>query len=132
LLVASGVALLAQLLSFYFRATALARANAAPSIELDKSVELDSSIDNELDDELHACPSCGHANLIKLDDTARLMGGLSELTPVTAWCAPLRCAQRLRRRPRPIPVGQEHGTSLRQSLSGEDQEALEEPSEHDG
>ncbi|HXK18833.1 MAG TPA: hypothetical protein VNG33_13575 [Polyangiaceae bacterium] len=132
-LVASGIALLAQLLSFYFRAAAQARASAAPSVELDKNVELDSSFDNELDDELHACPSCGHANLIKLDDTARLLGGLSQLTPVTAWVCP-HCGtlSGYVDDPAQIPVGQEHGTSLRQSLSGEDQEALEEPSEHDG
>ena len=135
-LVASGVAIVAQLVSFYFRAVALARATAAPSVELDSSIdnELDSNLDNELvEDELQGCPSCGHANLIRLDDTARLLGGLSQLTPVTARVCP-HCGALSGHvdDPAQIPVGPEHGTSLRQSLSGEDQEALEEPTEHDG
>lgn len=127
-LTASGIAILAQLAGFYFRSAARAEAAADPSIELD------SSIDNELDDgDLQACPSCGHAALIGLDDTARLLGGLSQLTAVTAWVCP-HCGSLSGHvdDPARIPIGEQHGTSLRQSLSGENQEALEEPAEHDG
>ena len=130
-LAASGVAILAQLVGFFFRASTRARASADASA--DPSIELDSSIDNSIDDsELHACPSCGHGTLIELDD-ARLLGGLSQLTPVSAWVCP-HCGTLSGHvdDPAKIPIGEEHGTSLRQSLSGEDQEALEEPAEHDG
>jgi len=129
-LTASGVAIVAQLVGFYFRAAAKSEAAGAA----DPSIELDSSIDNDLyDDDLHACPSCGHGALIGLDDTARLLGGLSQLTPVTAWVCP-HCGTLSGHvdDPAKIPIGDEHGTTLRQSLSGEDQEALEEPTEHDG
>jgi ribosomal protein S27AE len=126
-LAASGVAILALLVGFYFRAAgARARAAADPSIEVDE-------VDDDGDDELHACPSCGHGTLIEIDDPGRLLGGLSQLTPVTAAVCP-RCGALSGHvdDPAKIPIGSEHGTSIRQSLSGEDQEALEEPAEHDG
>jgi YgiT-type zinc finger domain-containing protein len=131
-LVASGIAVLAQLVGFYFRASTQARPSADAAAG--PSIELDSSVDNNLDDgELLACPSCGHGTLIELEDTARLLGGLSQLTPVSAWVCP-HCGALSGHvdDPANIPIGDEHGTSLRQSLSGEDQEALEEPAEHDG
>jgi hypothetical protein len=126
-LVASGVAVVAQLLGFYFRAAARARADAGPSIEVGSEVDADG------DDEPHGCPQCGHAALIELDDAARLLGGLNELTRVTAAVCP-HCGALSGQveDPAQIPIGDAHGTSLRQSLSGEDQEALEEPPEHDG
>ncbi len=131
-LAASGVAILAQLVGFFVRAST--RAHPSADAAADPSIELDSSIDNNFDDsELHACPSCGHGTLIELDDTARLLGGLSQLTPVSAWVCP-HCGTLSGHvdDPAKIPIGDEHGTSLRQSLSGEDQEALEEPAEHEG
>jgi predicted RNA-binding Zn-ribbon protein involved in translation (DUF1610 family) len=127
-LAASAIAFLAQVVGFYFRAAARADSAAEPTIELD------SSVDNDLyEDELHACPRCGHGALIGLDDTSRLLGGLSQLTAVTAWVCP-HCGSLSGHvdDPAQIPIGDAHGTSLRQSLSGEDQEALEEPAEHDG
>jgi hypothetical protein len=76
---------------------------------------------------------CGHGTLIDLDDAARLLGGLDALTPVTAAVCP-NCGALSGQvdDPAAIPIGVEHGTSLRQSPSGEDAEALEEPTEHDG
>jgi len=129
-LVASGIAVLALLVGFYFRASTEARASADATTG--PSIELDSSVDNNLDDgELRACPSCGHGTLIELEE--RLLGGLSQLTPVSAWVCP-HCGALSGHvdDPAKIPIGDEHGTSLRQSLSGDDQEALEEPAEHDG
>jgi predicted RNA-binding Zn-ribbon protein involved in translation (DUF1610 family) len=121
-LVASGVAIVAQLVGFYLRAAARARAAQSPSVEIDE----DSA------EEVLACPSCGHGRLIELDETV-LLGGLNALTPVSAWVCP-ECGTLTGsvEEPSKIPIGSEHGTSLRQSLSGENQEALEEPAEHDG
>ena len=34
--------------------------------------------------------------------------------------------------PAKIPIGEAHGTALRQAANTEDQEALEEPTEHEG
>ena len=127
-LVASGVAVVAQLLGLYFRgAAARARKAAGPIIE----VEL--ADDDYDDEELTACPSCGHGKLIELDDVARLLGGLHQLTPVVAAVCP-SCGTLTGHveDPAKIPIGPAYGTTLRQSLSGEDQEALEEPAEHDG
>jgi hypothetical protein len=124
-LVASGLAVVAQLLGFYFRAAARARATQGPTIE----VELDDEIDDE---DLLGCPTCGHAKLIELDET-KLLGGLAALSAVSASVCP-ECGTLtgVVESPQNIPIGAEHGTSLRQSLSGDDHEALEEPAEHDG
>jgi hypothetical protein len=129
-LVASAVAGLAQLLGLYFRAAAArARRTAGPTIE----VGLADSDDDDDDDELNACPSCGHGKLIELVDAAQLLGGLNQLTPVVAAVCP-QCGTLTGQveDPAKIPIGPAHGTVLRQSLSGDDQEALEEPTEHDG
>jgi hypothetical protein len=58
---------------------------------------------------------------------------LSQLTPVTAVVCP-RCGALSGQveDPSKIPVGEAHGTSLRKSPIGEDDEALQEPTEHDG
>lgn len=122
-LVASGLAIVAQLLGFYFRAAARARASSGPTIELDEDFD---------DEELVGCPTCGHAKLIELDE-AKLLGGLAALSAVSASVCP-ECGTLtgVVEAPQNIPIGAEHGTSLRQSLSGDDQEALEEPAEHDG
>ena len=131
-LAACGVAIVAQLASFYLRTAARARAAAEPSIEI-ASDDGDGDDDAADEDELYGCPSCGHGTLIELDDTARLLGGLSQLTPVTAVVCP-RCGALSGQveDPSKIPVGEGHGTSLRKSLIGEDEEALQEPTEHDG
>ena len=122
-LVASGVAIVAQLVGFFFRAAARARAEQSPSVEVDEDSE---------DEELGSCPTCGHGKLIELD-AAKLLGGLAALTAVSASvcpdCGTLTGAVE---RPENIPIGDEHGTTLRQSLSGEGQEVLQEPEEHDG
>jgi ribosomal protein L32 len=122
-LVASALAIVAQLLGFYFRAAARARASSGPIIELDEDVD---------DDDLVGCPTCGHAQLIELDET-KLLGGLAALSAVSASVCP-ECGTLtgVVENPQNIPIGAAHGTSLRQSLSGDDQEALEEPAEHDG
>jgi hypothetical protein len=129
-LVASGVAIVAQLVGFFLRTVARARATAGPSIEIEEG---ESGEDDGSDDELHGCPSCGHGTLIDLDDTARLLGGLSQLTPVTASVCP-NCGALSGHvdDPSQIPIGESHGTSLRKSPSGDDAEALQEPTEHDG
>lgn len=122
-LVACGTAVAAQLVGFYFRSQARVRANTGPSIELTEGSD---------DDELHGCPSCGHGTLIELDETL-LLGGLQKLTPVTAAVCP-HCGALSGHveDPASIPIGEEHGTSLRKSPSGDDAEALEDPTEHDG
>jgi hypothetical protein len=122
-LAASGVALVAQLLGFVLRSRSAVREAEGPSIEVEESE----------DDEQGGCPSCGHGTLIELDDTARLLGGLSQLTPLTAAVCP-HCGALVGHveDPSKIGIGEAHGTSLRKSPSGEDAEALEEPTEHDG
>jgi hypothetical protein len=129
-LAACGVAIVAQLVGFYLRTAARARAAAEPSIEISND---DSDDDTADEDELYGCPSCGHGTLIELDDPARLLAGLSQLTPVTAVVCP-RCGALSGQveDPSKIPVGEAHGTSLRKSPIGEDDEALQEPTEHDG
>ncbi len=121
-LAASGLAIVAQLVGLYFRVAAHARATAGPSIE----------IEDDDDDELHGCPSCGHGTLIELDAT-RLLSGLAALAPVSAAVCP-HCGALSGNvdDPAKIPIGEDHGTTLRKSLSGPDAEALEEPTEHDG
>lgn len=125
-LVASGVAIAAQLFGFLFRTAARADASDKATPEASEGDEA------EDDDELRGCPSCGHGTLIELDE-ARLLAGLSQLTPVTAAvCSRCGALSGQVEDPAKIPVGEGHGTSLRQSISGEDAEALEEPAEHDG
>jgi hypothetical protein len=129
-LAACGVAIVAQLVGFYLRTAARARAAAEPSIEISNDGGDEDSGD---EDELYGCPSCGHGTLIELDDTTRLLGGLSQLTPVTAVVCP-RCGALSGQveDPAKILVGEAHGTSLRKSPIGDDDEALQEPTEHDG
>jgi YgiT-type zinc finger domain-containing protein len=80
-----------------------------------------------------ACPVCGHATLIELLDAPKLLGGLNQLTAVSAVVCPACGALSGEvEDPRKIPIGPEHGTALRRVPEGEDQEALEEPAEHDG
>ena len=122
-LVASGIAVVAQLLGFFFRAAARARARQGPSVEVE---------DDGDDEESSACPTCGHGRMIELDE-AKLLAGLAALSPLSASVCPERgTLSGVVEQPEKIPIGAEHGTALRQSLSGEDQEALEEPAEHDG
>jgi hypothetical protein len=129
-LAASGVAILAQVTGFVLRSLARRRATAGPSIEVD---EADDDDDDGDGDALNGCPSCGHGTLIELEDTARLLGGLSQFSPVTATVCP-QCGALYGQveDPSKIPIGDGHGTSLRKSPSGEDAEALEEPTEHHG
>jgi hypothetical protein len=121
-LAASGVALLALLIGLYLRATARTREAPGPSIEIEEDEE-----------DVVACPICGHGTLIELDDSNRLLGGLSQLTPVVAAVCPACGALSGQvEDPSKIPIGDAHGTSLRKRPNDGDQEALEEAAEHDG
>lgn len=126
-LAASTVAIVAQLLGFYLRAAAGKRlaATAGAAASADPEVEVD-----EGDDE--HCTTCGNASLIELVDAARLLGGLNQLTAVSAAVCPACGALTGQvEDPSRIPVGAEHGTILRQA-AGAETERLEEPAEHDG
>jgi predicted RNA-binding Zn-ribbon protein involved in translation (DUF1610 family) len=126
-LAASGIAIAAQLAGFFLRARPRAGrpsagqlAASAPELEIE-------------DEELFACPQCGHGTLIELDDPEPLLGGLNQLTPVVAVICP-SCGALSGQvdDPAKIPIDARHGTVLRQSPSSEDHEALEEPTEHEG
>ena len=126
-LAATGVAIVAQLLGFYLRAAA--RKQAAAPDQTPGGVPRE----DEAEPEDEACATCGNPSLIELVDAPRLLAGLNQLTPVSAAVCPacgaltgqVEDASR-------IPIGPEHGTALRKVAGGEDQEALEEPAEHDG
>lgn len=123
-LIACGIAIVAQLVGFYFRTAAHLRAAAGPSVEIEEGGD---------EDELLGCPSCGNATLIELEEPGRLLGGLNALTPVTAVICPSCGALSGQvEEPSKIPIDEAHGTSLRKTPSEGDDEALEEPTEHDG
>lgn len=126
LLVASAVAIVAQVVGFYLHRAAGERAGAGAGA----SSEPEPEPEDEGDDE--RCPHCGSAALIELVDANRLLGGLNALTPVNAAVCPT-CGTLTGQveDPSRIPVGAEHGTALRQA-PGADPEPLEEPAEHDG
>jgi hypothetical protein len=126
-LVASGVAIAAQVCGFYLRARpAAGEPKPAPATPSGPELEVE-------DEDLYACPQCGHGTLIEIDDPAALLGGLNQITPVSAVICP-SCGALSGQVDDPalIPIGAEHGTSRRQSPSSEDHEALEEPREHEG
>lgn len=126
-LVAVGVAIAAQLVGFYQRSRARPAPARPPSLHDDPELSVDE------DEDVYACPQCGHGTLVELEDTARLLPGLAALTPVSAFVCPSCGALSGQvEAPERIPVGEHHGTRLRQSPSGDGQEALEEPAEHDG
>lgn len=127
-LIASGVAIVAQLAGFYLRAAARQPPAGGAAAAGSDGAELEVG-----EEELDICPSCGHAALIELLDTERYLGGLNQLTRVGAAVCP-NCGTLTGHveDPARIPVGAEHGTALRQSLATADQEGLEEPAEHDG
>lgn len=129
-LAACGLAVVAQLVGFYFRNAAQARAASEAGAKAAVAGEPD---DDDDDGDANGCPSCGHANLIELEDTARLLGGLSQLTPVVAAVCP-NCGALSGHvdDPAKIPVGEAHGTRLRKSPSGDDSQALQDPTEHEG
>ena len=133
-LAACSLAVVAQLVGFYFRNVKQARPSAEPSAQpaADATGNGDDSDDDD-DDNDNGCPNCGHATLIELTDTTRLLGGLSALTPVTAAVCP-QCGALSGQveDPAKIPLGDAHGTQLQKSPSGEDAEALQDPTEHDG
>lgn len=127
-LVAVGVAIAAQLASFYLRARAEPPLLRPPSLHDDPELEVD-----EEEDDVYACPQCGHGTLVELQDTARLLSGLQALTPVVAFvCPSCGALSGYVDEPERIAVGEPHGTRLRRSPSGEDDEALEDPTEHAG
>jgi uncharacterized membrane protein YecN with MAPEG domain len=134
-LAACGLAVVAQLVGFYFRNVKQAHATAAASAQpaLGTPGNGEDTDDEEEDDDANGCPNCGHATLIELDDTTRLLGGLSALTPVTAAVCP-QCGALSGHveDPAKIPLGDAHGTRLSKSPSGDDAEALQDPTEHDG
>lgn len=125
-LAAIGVAITAQLASFYLRSRTELPAARPPSLHDDPELEID-------DEDVYACPQCGHGTLVELEDTPRLLAGLQALTPVVAFvCPSCGALSGYVEEPERIPVGEPHGTRLRQSPSSEDEEALEEPTEHAG
>ncbi len=122
-LAASAVAILAQVVGFYFRAASRGLQDDAPSIV----------VDEDADDEQVACPMCGHGTLIELQDTTVLLSGLSQLTRVTAAvCPDCGALSGQVEDPAKVPIGPEHGTALLKSPGGDGQEPLEEAAEHDG
>lgn len=125
-LAAIGIAIAAQLAGFYLRT------KSQPSQAGNGSSPDGPELEVE-EEELHGCPQCGHATLIGLTDPAQLMKGLHALTPVVAVvCPSCGAISGHVEDPAQIPIGAEHGTTLQRSLSTEDQEALEDPAEHDG
>lgn len=125
-LAACGVALLAQVAGFYWRSQARAKAGSPGG-------EVEVEIGEDEEELLYACPSCGHAAVIEIEDPQKLLGGLSALTGVSLWvCPSCGAVSGQVEDPARIPIGSEHGTVLRQGLESEDHEALEEPAEHDG
>ncbi|HYP87496.1 MAG TPA: hypothetical protein VEQ59_05070, partial [Polyangiaceae bacterium] len=127
-LVASGVAIAAQLAGFYLRA----RQSPEQARLSDAGRPSGPEVEVE-DEELYACPQCGHGTLIEIDEPQLLLGGLNQLSPVAAVVCP-GCGALSGQvdEPAKIPIGPEHGTSLRHSPMTEDHEALEEPREHEG
>jgi hypothetical protein len=125
-LIAVGVAVVAQLLGFYWR-TAV---DTAPKLGTPTPAEPE--VDFE-DEELLGCASCGHGTLIELDDDSPLLAGLSALTPVVASICP-SCGALAGHvdDPTKIPIDAAHGTTRREGPSTAEHEALEEPTEHDG
>lgn len=145
-LAAIGVAIVAQLVGFFLvtrragatlpppglregspaAAVAPSPAGTGPSAD-------GPEIDFEEDDELTVCPSCGHGALIEIDDGSKLLAGLSAYTAVVAVICPSCGALSGHvEDPAKIPIDAAQGTTLRQGPSGSDQEALQEPAEHDG
>jgi hypothetical protein len=129
-LVAVGIAVVALLLGFYWRAAVGAATKPGDSARSDAAAEPE--IDFE-DEELLGCASCGHGTLIELDESSPLLAGLSALTPVFASVCP-SCGALAGQveDPAKIPIDAAHGTTRREGPSTSDHEALEEPTEHDG
>ena len=126
---ATAIAVAAQVLGFTLRAAARKQADVAPT-----GAALASDAELELgEEELDVCPGCGQAALIELLDTELYLGGLAKLTRVGAAVCP-SCGTLTGQveDPARIPIGADHGTALRQGPATAEQEALEEPAEHDG
>lgn len=133
-LTATAIAVAAQLAGFYLRSAAKrgAAPGAGASTTGTGSSEDEDDEDDEDDDAPH-CTACGNASLIELLDTKRFLTGLNQLTPVSAAVCPSCGALTGQVEDvTKIAVGPEHGTALRQGSRGAGQEALEEPTEHDG
>jgi len=123
---AVGVAIAAQLVGFYLRAKSQVPTSTNGAVADGPELEVE-------EEELHGCPHCGHGTLIELTDPSQLMKGLHTLTPVVAVvCPSCGAISGHVEDPAQIPIGAEHGTTLQRSQSTEDQEALEDPAEHDG
>ena len=124
-----GAAIVAQLLGFYWRAAASGKSEPPPAAGAKSAAP---EVDFE-DEELLGCPSCGHAELIELDETSPLLAPLGAFTPIIAVICPSCGALSGQvEEPKKIPIDAQHGTSLRTGPSTEDHEALEAPAEHDG
>jgi hypothetical protein len=126
--IASVVAIAAQLLGFYLRAAGQLPQSRQPNVADGSPTDLELG-----EEDLDICPSCGHGALVELLDSERYLAGLTQLTRVAAAVCP-NCGALTGQveDPASIPVGPEHGTALRQSPHSSEQEALEEPAEHDG
>jgi hypothetical protein len=123
-----GAAIVAQLLGFYWRSAVSGKTASKPEGVTPPEPEVDFE-----DEELLGCPSCGHAELIEIDESSPLVAQLGAFTPVVAAICP-SCGALFGQveQPEKVPIGAEHGTSLRKGPSTEDHEALEAPAEHDG
>jgi hypothetical protein len=128
-LVMLGAAIVAQLLGFYWRSAVGGKteAKAAPG-----TTPPEPEVDFE-EEELLGCSSCGHAELIELDETSPLLAPLAAFTPIiAAICPSCGALSGQLEEPKKIPIDAQQGTSLRAGPSTEDHEALEAPAEHDG
>lgn len=125
---ACGLAIAAQLAGFYLRARSRTADSPAEAPASD-----DPEVDVDEEEDVYACPECGHGTLIELSDPSRLMPGLAALGGLTAFVCPSCGALSGHvEQPERIPLGEPHGTKVRKSPSGEDDEALREATEHDG
>ena len=125
-LVAVGVAVVAQLLGFYWRTAVPVAPKPGTPPPAEPEVDFE-------DEELLGCASCGHGTLIELSDDSPLLVGLSVLTPVFASICP-SCGALAGQveDPTKIPIDEAHGTTRREGPSTAEHEALEEPTEHEG
>jgi hypothetical protein len=124
-----SAAIVAQLLGFYWRSAVSGKSETKAN---GGAAATEPEVDFE-DEELLGCSSCGHAELIELDESSPLLARLGSFTPVVAAICPSCGALSGQvEEPKKIPIDAEHGTSLRKGPSTEDHEALEAPSEHDG
>lgn len=117
-LVASAVALLAQLLGYYLRSRAqklpLARDARATPLTRNADEEDDDDEEEDEDEDANACPRCGGSDVVELTDSGRYLAGLSTLGRVSVEvCRTCGALSGQLENPGLLGVGAEHGTSSR-------------------